>query len=291
MITGDLSSRWFPSRESDADYFCVIGSPIGHSKSPLIHAAFAAQTGRELVYDRVEVLPGQLAAAVTEFRGIGGRGMNVTVPLKQEAFALAERRMERAEEAGAANTLWFDENGAVVADNTDGSGLMRDLEFNQGIALVGKRVLLIGAGGAARAVVPALAAAAPAALVITNRTDHKATAIATAFAQRAAMGALPWGSDSAEPFDIVINATSLSLQGELPAISRRCVHAGTVCYDMMYANKPTVFETWARAMGVAHAFDGLGMLVEQAAEAFLDWYSVRPETAAVIAQIRASLAA
>ncbi len=284
-------SRWFSSRESDADYFCVIGSPIEHSKSPLIHAAFAAQTGRELVYDRVEVLPGQLAAAVTEFRGVGGRGMNVTVPLKQEAFALTERRMERAEEAGAANTLWFDENGAVVADNTDGSGLMRDLEFNQGIALVGKRLLLIGAGGAARAVVPALAAAAPAALVITNRTEHKATAIAKAFAHRATIETLPWGADLAEPFDIVVNATSLSLQGELPAISKRCVHSGTVCYDMMYANEPTVFETWARAAGVAHAFDGLGMLVEQAAEAFLAWYGVRPETAAVIAQIRASLAA
>ncbi len=158
-------TRWFHKESSDTPYFCVTGSPVTHSKSPQIHLAFAAQTGRALTYERIEVMPGQLALAVAEFQQAGGQGMNVTVPLKEEACALAARTMERAEAAGAANTLWFDAGGAVIADNTDGAGLVRDLTVNQGVELAGQRILVVGAGGAARGVLPALAAARPASIV------------------------------------------------------------------------------------------------------------------------------
>ena len=280
--------RWFPERESDTPYFCVTGSPVTHSKSPQIHSAFAAQTGRAVTYDRIEVLPGQLALAVAEFQRAGGHGMNVTVPLKEEAYALAARKMERAEAAGAANTLWFEADGTVAADNTDGTGLVYDLAVNQGVELAGQRILLVGAGGAARGVLPALVAARPARIVITNRTESKATAIAARFAAQAALDVLSWGAATTQPFDIIVNATSLSLRGQLPPLPQKAVHADSVCYDMMYGSEAGVFTTWAMQAGVARASDGLGMLVEQAAEAFEIWHGVRPETGPVITQLRAS---
>ena len=250
---------------------------------------FAAQTGRSLTYDRVEVLPGRLALAVAEFQRVGGRGMNVTVPLKEEACALAARKMERADVAGAANTLWFEDGGAVVADNTDGAGLVRDLSVNQGVRLAGQRILLVGAGGAARGVLPALAGARPACIVITNRTESKAMALRARFAERATLDVLPWGAATIQSFDIVINATSLSLRGEVPPLADTAVHGGSVCYDMMYGTGAGVFTSWAIQAGAARALDGLGMLVEQAAEAFGLWHGIRPETAPVIAALRESL--
>ena len=281
--------RWFPERGSDTPYFCVTGSPVTHSKSPQIHSAFAAQTGRTVTYDRIEVLPGKLASAVAEFQRAGGQGMNVTVPLKEEACALAARKMGRADAAGAANTLWFEEGGAVVADNTDGTGLIQDLTVNQGVELAGQRILLVGAGGAARGVLPALVAARPACIVITNRTESKATAIAARFAAQVTLEVLPWGTETSYPFDIIVNATSLSLRGELPPLPKKAVHADSVCYDMMYGSEAGVFTTWAMQAGAARAFDGLGMLVEQAAEAFEIWHGVRPATAPVIAELRETL--
>lgn len=277
---------WFDSFTSTADVplFCVVGSPIAHSKSPLIHAAFAAQTHRRLRYERVEVRAGQLAAAVAEFRALGGRGLNVTVPLKEEAWGLADVRVPPADIAGAANTLWFDARGAIAA-NTDGLGLVRDLGRNHRIELAGRRILLIGAGGAARGVLPALLAERPASILLTNRTSARAHELVDLFACNPAIEVLPWAGTST-PCDILINATSLSLHGELPPLSPSLLHKDTVCYDMMYGNEPTVFVAWARRQPIGLAIDGLGMLVEQAAAAFQIWHGVTPATGPVIRQLR-----
>ncbi|MEQ8659353.1 MAG: shikimate dehydrogenase [Gammaproteobacteria bacterium] len=281
-----MPRRWFPDGVAGQAYFCVVGSPIAHSKSPLIHAAFATQLGLSLRYERIEVAAGELAAALAEFRAYGGRGMNVTVPLKEEAWQLAATRTARAEQAGAANTLWFTPAGTVAADNTDGAGLVRDLVDNHGVALAGRQILLLGAGGAARGVVPALLDAAPAGLAVSNRTAARAEALCAAFATRAALEVIPWGALPARAPDVVINATTLSMRGEVPPLPATLPGAGTVYYDMMYGNEPTAFVRWARAHGALRALDGLGMLVEQAAEAFLCWHGVRPDSAPVIAALR-----
>jgi shikimate dehydrogenase len=280
-------TEWFHERVA-VPYFCVVGSPVAHSKSPLIHAAFAAQCGIELVYEKVEVAPGCLAAALGEFRAAGGRGLNVTVPLKEEAWALADVHMPRAARAGAANTLWFDARG-VVADNTDGVGLVRDLEANHGTSLAGKRILLIGAGGASMGVLPALLDAEPAEVVITNRTLQRATTLAGAYRNSGLVSVLPWGEAGIAACDVVINGTSLSLQGEIPALAPGLLHAGTLCYDMMYGAEPTAFMRWAAAQGIARVLDGLGMLVEQAAAAFSIWNGQQPDTRPVITMLRERL--
>lgn len=278
--------RWFPAGRAELPYFCVVGSPIAHSKSPAIHSAFAAQVGVQLRYERVEVQTGQLAAAVAEFQAYGGRGMNITLPLKEEAWQLATTRTPRAAQAGAANTLWFTDEGAVAVDNTDGAGLVRDLEVNHGVALAGRHILLLGAGGAARGVVPALLDAAPATLAVSNRTSARAAALCAAFAERASLEAVPWGEMPEQPPDVIINGTTLSMHGDVPPLPAAAVHADSVCYDMMYANAATPFVAWARSLGARLALDGLGMLVEQAAESFARWHGVRPATQPVIAALR-----
>lgn len=284
-------ARWFKQRNAEVPYFCVTGSPVAHSKSPLIHAAFAAQTGRRLAYEPVEVERGSLAAAVAEFHAFGGVGMNVTLPLKEEACRLADVRRPRAAAAGAANTLWFDQAGATVADNTDGTGLVQDLEHNHSFPLAGKRVLLVGAGGAARGVVPALLAASPASLLVTNRTEAKARALVRSVKGGVAVDVLGWGATASAAVDLIVNATSLSLQGALPPLSEALLDDTTVCYDMMYGPEPTLFMTWARQRGARRALDGLGMLVEQAAVAFELWHGVKPATAPVIAHLREAVTA
>ncbi|MEQ8230599.1 MAG: shikimate dehydrogenase [Gammaproteobacteria bacterium] len=278
--------RWFPTGHAAQPFFCVVGSPIAHSKSPRIHAAFAAQLGIALVYQRVEVSSGDLAAALKEFRDYGGRGMNVTVPLKEEAWRLATARTPRAAQAGAANTLWFAADGALAADNTDGAGLVRDLEANHGVALAGQRILLLGAGGAARGVIPALLDAGPAVLAVSNRTSARAELLREAFAAHARLEVVAWGTAPAWSPDLVINATTLSLRGAVPPLPAGMVGADCTCYDMMYGSEPTAFVRWARTQGAARALDGLGMLVEQAAEAFLCWHGQRPDSAPVIAALR-----
>ncbi len=267
-----------------------MGHPIAHSKSPFIHAAFAAQTGERLRYEAICVEPGTFAEAVTAFQDAGGRGLNVTLPFKEEAFAIADTASERARLAGAANTLCFDAAGKRQADNTDGVGLVRDLRDNHGIALHGLRVLLLGAGGAARGVVAPLLAANPRSLVIANRTHERAVALARRFQPVGPVSALALGAVEGHEFDLLINATSASLQDQVPDISVSAVAEGGCCYDLMYAAGPTPFMCWARDSAGDRNVDGAGMLVEQAAEAFFLWRGVRPRTGEVITALREQLA-
>ena len=262
------------------DRYAVFGHPIAHSKSPQIHAAFARQTGQDMAYDAILAPTDGFADSVAQFVAAGGRGANVTVPFKEEAFKLASRLTLRAQRAGAVNTLRF-EGADIVGDNTDGAGLVADLTRNLHCSLAGKRILLLGAGGAARGVIEPLLEQQPAALVIANRTVSRAQELADLFGN----GVTACSFDAATtPFDVVINATAASLAGELPPLSPAIFKPDTLAYDMMYG-RDTPFLSFARSHGAATA-DGLGMLVEQAAEAFFVWRGVRPDTAAVIAALR-----
>ena len=280
------------------DHYVVIGNPIAHSKSPQIHAAFALQTGEAMAYERLLAPLDGFEATVRDFIATGGRGANVTVPFKLEAFALADTLSERATAAGAVNTLRFDHDGAqvrIVGDNTDGVGLVRDIVANAGVAIKGARVLLLGAGGAARGVILPLLAESPSQLVIANRTLARADELVAQFAQAAQTTpsatvqlAASRFEELAGSFDILINATSASLSSELPPIPVSVLRAGGFAYDMMYGAQPTVFMQWASQAGAA-VRDGLGMLVEQAAESFFVWRGVRPDTMPVYRQLRAQL--
>ncbi|WP_430447485.1 MAG: shikimate dehydrogenase [Pseudomonas piscis] len=271
------------------DQYVVFGNPIGHSKSPLIHRLFAEQTGQQLEY-------ATLLAPLDDFAGTArrffahGRGANVTVPFKEEAYRLCDSLTRRAQRAGAVNTLCKQADGSLLGDNTDGAGLVRDLTVNSGVGLKGKRILLLGAGGAVRGALEPLLAEQPASVVIANRTVEKAEQLAAAFADLGPVSAsgYDWLEESV---DLIINATSASLSGELPAISGSLVEPGrTVCYDMMYGKEPTTFCRWASAQGAAQVLDGLGMLAEQAAEAFFLWRGVRPDSAPVLGELRRQLA-
>ncbi|WP_374322638.1 shikimate dehydrogenase [Aquipseudomonas alcaligenes] len=269
------------------DRYGVFGNPIGHSKSPLIHRLFAAQTGQDLTYEA-------LLAPLDDFAGyaraffVEGRGGNVTVPFKEEAYRLADELSERARRAGAVNTLKkLDDR--LLGDNTDGAGLVRDLTANAGLDLADKRILLLGAGGAVRGVLAPLLAERPQSLTIANRTVAKAEQLAHEFADLGPVAAagFDWLS---EPVDLIINGTSASLAGELPPIDASLIQAGhTVCYDMMYGKQATAFNRWAAEHGAVRCIDGLGMLVEQAAEAFCVWRGVRPDSAPVLAELRRQL--
>ncbi|WP_439886920.1 shikimate dehydrogenase [Pseudomonas sp. MBLB4123] len=270
------------------DRYGVFGNPIGHSKSPLIHRLFAAQTGQPLSYEA-------LLAPLDDFAGFAraffaeGRGANVTVPFKEQAFQLADELSERARRAGAVNTLSKREDGSLLGDNTDGAGLVRDLRVNAGLELRGKRILLLGAGGAVRGVLEPLLAQQPAVLVIANRTLAKAEQLAAEFADLGPLVASGFDWLDA-PVDLIVNGTSASLAGELPPIAASLIAPGrTICYDMMYARQATAFNAWAAEQGAARTIDGLGMLVEQAAEAFCLWRGVRPDSAPVLAELRRQL--
>ena len=262
------------------DRYAVFGNPIAHSKSPLIHAAFARQAGQDMTYEAILAPKDDFADSVARFAAGDGRGANVTVPFKEQAFALASRRSPRAERAGAVNTLTFDADG-ILGDNTDGAGLVADLTRNLDRTLAGKRILLLGAGGAARGVIGPLLDQHPTALVIANRTVSRAEELAELFDH--AVSACGFAALDA-PFDIIVNATAASLAGELPPLSPGVFTAETLAYDMMYG-RDTPFLEFARKHGAATA-DGLGMLVEQAAEAFTLWRGVRPDTGSVIAMLR-----
>jgi shikimate dehydrogenase len=264
------------------DRYAVFGHPIAHSRSPLIHAAFARQTGQDMRYEAILAPLDGFAASVAAFVAAGGRGANVTVPFKEDAFRLAQRLAPRAERAGAVNTLTFAAN-EILGDNTDGAGLVADLTRNLGREPAGQRILLLGAGGAARGVIEPLLDRQPAALVIANRTVARAQELARLFGR----GVAACGFDAVDgPYDLVINATAASLAGELPPLSPAVFAADALAYDMMYG-RDTPFLAFARTHGAATA-DGLGMLVEQAAEAFQLWRGVRPDTAPVIASLRAA---
>jgi shikimate dehydrogenase len=264
-----------------SDRYCVIGNPVAHSKSPAIHAAFAAQAGQPLVYERCLAPLDAFAATVQALVAAGCKGANVTVPFKLDAAALADTLSERAHAAGAVNTLSFTDHG-IAGDNTDGAGLVADILHNAGVAIAGKRVLLVGAGGAARGVILPLLQESPLELVIANRTFATAAALAVRFG--GVTSACEFAALDGQ-FDIVINATSASLAGDLPPLPAGVFGPGTLALDMMYGPEPTPFMQFAAGHGAA-ARDGLGMLVEQAAEAFYVWRGVRPDTAAVLASLR-----
>ena len=275
------------------DRYAVIGNPIAHSKSPQIHAAFARQTGQELSYEALLAPVDGFAQTVADFRAHGGRGLNVTVPFKLEAFALAERHTARAQAAGAVNTLAFGADG-ILGDNTDGAGLVRDLSANLDFALAGRRILLLGAGGATRGVLLPLLDTRPTRLTIANRTVAKADALAALFAARAGdtvLDACGFDALAGRRFDLVINATAASLADELPPLPPGLYAEGALAYDMMYARAPTRFMRAALADGAARVADGLGMLVEQAAESFTLWRGVRPDSAPVLAELRRQIEA
>jgi shikimate dehydrogenase len=282
-----------------SDLYCVFGNPIAHSKSPAIHTAFAAVSGQDLVYEaRLAAVDG-FKQAISEFVAAGGKGANVTVPFKEEAFRLATRLSERAARAGAVNTLAF--NGSeIFGDNTDGAGLVRDITHNLGYSLAGKRILLLGAGGASRGVIAPLLAEKPESLFIANRSADKAVGLAEAFSDiaipqgdflRGALDAGNFAKTEGKSFDLVINATSASLAGESLPLPPGIFAPGSLAYDMMYGKGETPFLALAREQDVAQRADGLGMLVEQAAEAFFVWRGVRPSSARVLADLRATLAA
>lgn len=267
------------------DRYCVFGNPIGHSKSPRIHAIFARQTGQDICYEARLAPLDDFAGALHAFIEAGGRGANVTVPFKETAFSLSTQRTPRAELAGAVNTLRFDQ-AEIIGDNTDGAGLTRDLAVNLGHALHGQRILLLGAGGAARGVIGPLLDQQPATLTIANRTARKAQDLAEVFSAIGSVKSINYADLAGNDFDLVINATSASLSGELPPLPPGVFAAGSLAYDMMYGKGDTPFMAFARNQGAARVADGLGMLVEQAAEAFFVWRGIRPEGAPVMALLR-----
>ena len=271
------------------DRYVVFGNPIAHSKSPVLHRLFAEQTGQAMQYDT-------LLAPLDDFQGCAaaffkeGRGANVTVPFKEQAYQLASQLSARAQRAGAVNTLSKLADGSLLGDNTDGAGLVRDLTVNAGFSLKGKRILILGAGGAVRGALEPILAQGPASVTIANRTVEKAEGLAELFSDLGPVAAsgFDW---LREPVDLIINATSASLAGEVPPIASSLIEPGnTLCYDMMYGKEQTPFCAWAVEQGAGQVMDGLGMLAEQAAEAFFVWRGVRPDTAPALAQLRRLLA-
>ncbi|WP_143893763.1 shikimate dehydrogenase [Tepidimonas sediminis] len=275
------------------DRYAVIGHPVGHSKSPLIHALFAQATGQALAYTAIEAPLDGFAATVDAFRAAGGRGLNVTLPFKLEACAYADEVSERARVAGAANALAFD-GGRCRADNFDGVGLVRDLQVNLGQPLAGRRVLVLGAGGAARGALQPLLQAGPDAVVVANRSVAKAEALVAALQAlglgREKLAACGYADLAGQPpFDVVINATAASLGGEPLPLPSGVFAPVTLAYDMVYGQGLTPFLRQARAAGAGRLADGLGMLVEQAAESFAWWRGVRPDTRPVIERLATPL--
>ena len=271
------------------DRYAVIGNPVAHSKSPQIHAAFAQQTGQQLEYTSLLVEIGQLADAVAEFQQNQGKGLNITVPFKQDAWALSTELSERAQRAGAVNTLILRAEGDYYGDTTDGVGLVTDLIKNHDLNLNNKRILILGAGGAVRGVLEPILNECPTELVIANRTVSKAGQLAEDFNKLGKISASSFEALADRQFDLIINGTSASLAGELPPLPDGILTTKACVYDMMYAAKATPFMLWGEQQDAAQCFDGLGMLVEQAAESFYLWRGVRPETSTVIQQLRKDL--
>jgi shikimate dehydrogenase len=271
------------------DRYMVVGNPIAHSRSPQIHTLFAQQTQQDILYTKLKVEHGTFADVVASFREMGGKGLNITVPYKHEAWDLATERSSRAELAGAVNTIQIREDGSYFGDNTDGVGLFRDLSENSAVSVEGKKVLVLGAGGAVRGILEPLLQAHPAQLTITNRTAERAEELAELFAGHGNVDGGGFGELDGQHFDLVINGTAASLQGKLPPLPFDLLAEGATCYDMMYSAEPTPFMQWATEYGAEKVLDGLGMLVEQAAESFTLWRGVRPETRPVIRQLRTEM--
>ena len=270
------------------DRYAVIGNPVAHSKSPLLQMAFAEQCGQDIRYEKILSPLDAFAATVRRFQDEGGKGMNITVPFKIEAFELADELTPRARAAGAVNTYVFREDGTILGDNTDGCGIVRDISRNLDCPFAGKRVLVVGAGGAVRGALLPILAERPAEVLIVNRTATKAVEFARQFNDLAGATQLYGGGfgEAHGGFDIVINGTASGLADEAPPLPGEIWTNGTLAYDMFYANEPTAFLRAALAAGAQRAANGLGMLVEQGAESFFLWRGARPQTAPVIAALR-----
>ncbi len=266
------------------DRYAVIGNPVAHSQSPVIHQAFADQTGQHITYERILSQPDQFTDTVRAFVATGGKGLNVTVPFKQQAHDLADTLSERARAAGAVNTLLIRPDRTLHGENTDGIGLVCDLQHNHGIHLTGLRILILGAGGATRGILHPILACQPAQLIIANRSPDKAGTLARAAGSTRVLGT-SLDEIPAEPFDLIIHATAAGLSGRAPAIPAATIAAHTQVYDLLYNKQPTPFLRWAAQQGAAQATDGLGMLVEQAAAAFYAWRGIQPDTAPVLARL------
>jgi shikimate dehydrogenase len=273
------------------DIYAVLGNPIAHSKSPRIHALFARQTGQDMVYSAILVERNGLADALDAFQAGGGKGLNITLPFKKEAWELMDERSARAEQARAVNTVSFREDGRRLGDNTDGIGLVRDLRNNLGIVLRGKRLLVLGAGGAVRGVLGPLIEEEPFQITIANRTPWRAVDLAGEYGKIGPVTGCGYDALTDQRFDILVNGTSASLSGEVPPLPDGLIAPGGHCYDMMYDEHLTPFLRWSAARGASMAADGLGMLVEQAAESFFLWRGVRPDTAPVIRALREDMRA
>ena len=272
-------------QNKNIDLYAVIGNPISHSKSPLIHQAFAKQTHQTLAYTAELVELGMVKEFINAFYKNNGKGLNVTVPFKQDAFNIATTLTERAQRAGAVNTLTLKDN-EILGDTTDGTGLLNDLIKNHQQNIKDKHILIIGAGGAVRGVLEPLLLASPASLCIVNRTVSKAQQLAQDFASFGNIVACEFSELNNKKFDIVINGTSASLSGDLPPLPENIFSDHACAYDMMYAKEPTVFMQWSQQQGAEKILDGLGMLVEQAAESFFIWRGIRPSTKKIIQQLR-----
>ncbi|MEZ5564231.1 MAG: shikimate dehydrogenase [Gammaproteobacteria bacterium] len=270
------------------DRYGVIGHPIAHSKSPVIHRLFADATGQDLSYEAIDIAPEQLADRVRRLFADGFRGLNVTVPHKSEVVKLASRLTSRAELAGAVNTLIRHADGAVEGDNTDGTGLVNDLRQNLRTRLAGTRILILGAGGATRGIVPALFDTNPRDIMIANRTLERAQTLAREFRMLGKVLACQFEELGGQRFNLVINATSAGLKGEVPPFPASILGPETLCYDLSYAMQDTPFVTWAKENGAGRIAQGWGMLVEQAAESFYTWRGVRPDTRPIIAKLPGS---
>ena len=268
------------------DRYGVIGHPIAHSRSPVIHQQFALQTGQDISYEAFDIAPEKLEKQLRSLIKKGLRGFNVTVPHKQAVAELADAVVGQAERAGAVNTVTVLDDGSMAGDNTDGIGLVRDLTDNLQLSVGGKLVLILGAGGATRGIVPALLDAEPAELRIANRTSERAEALVERFGDQGPVHACSFDALEDQPFDLVINATSAGLEGEVPPFPASIIGPETVCYDLSYAMKETPFVAWAREHGCTQVHQGWGMLVEQAAESFRIWRGIRPDTAPVLRRLR-----
>ena len=274
------------SLDGSVSNYAVFGNPVKHSKSPQIHSLFAKQTGIKLFYQAIEVPIDNFSNSVKLFSSQGGKGLNITVPFKEEAHSICTTLTHRAEISGSVNTIRFDEKSNAHGDTTDGQGFINDLTNNHEIDLQNKSILILGAGGSVRAILEPICNQKPGSIIISNRTVSRAGQLVEIFSDQGNIEAHSFSELSNHTFDLIINGTSLSLKGELPPIPETVINSNTCCYDLMYSDKDTIFMQWSREQGAAKVLDGLGMLVEQAAESFLIWHGVKPETASVINALR-----
>lgn len=274
------------SLDPSINNFAVFGNPVSHSKSPQIHTLFAKQTGLSLHYQSIEIPLGKFTDSVKAFSLQGGKGLNITVPFKEEAYSICTSLTKRAKLAGSVNTIWFGDDSSIYGDTTDGQGLINDLTKNHNLNLKNKSLLVLGAGGSVKSILEPLLKQEPERIVIANRTLTKAESLSKKFSKKGNIEVCSYNDLSNQSFDLIINGTSLSLHDELPPLPDTILNKNSCCYDLMYADEATVFMKWAIQNGAVSVLDGLGMLVEQAAESFNLWHGIKPATKPVIEFLR-----